>query len=701
MPAKKIMPDTVYSLGAFGNKKEVSKRELAAMKIYLTYDFGYSVNDALEKQNIFSDGFFFSVMDSAFGKGLVDKYFPLLKGDFEKRMACNRRSEMYRHPAGKLNIEDELKVYAADFYTQYQRVKESKREIDASLLKDCISLCGMHRYFRPRDVKLLAKVFIRDRKMEVDPTFEKRNFALFGARSNADVFGEAFMELAAQAVLAGASFAQDNGYHTTTEEAYGVISRRALDVIGSKFPDVIEKKKLNEIKEHFRSALGLSKEDLVQAARAVMTFQKMIKDVDTSVLIDNFIAKKMYQNQVDQLLVKVVKDSNVCSVTGAMDALELHCYLESIGKVESFLSVPEKVYEQEELFKRNPDLLIKNYQVKMASVSKKQVGNTLSLKKVWDFQASDKGWGKIASKFSLEKDLDQAQRFALLRRMSKKESKQVEKYSRALLLEDSLTLIQDLLHKQDLKKISVSFNKLATGNDNNNEFDTGALAEILNTMEEGKELACYTQNGEMFYRIILLSKEGKEEFPTFAQAKKNGYLTSLVEKKLIALNRGNRIDDEYKERLVHALLKKEGGKEAEKIIAAEQEGKFYTRHKEERIVKWREGKLKNAKDGLLAQFNINETQQVVARYGKNKEMARDAFYTMEPGTRSELCYLENGDPYYIHLIAKKMDQEKLSQVREALHRNLSLESRGALYEEILSYIVENKMLVMTRLKKGA
>jgi hypothetical protein len=701
MPASAGIPDTIYTLGVNGNKKEVSKRRLEAMKTYLSYDFGYSVNDALEKQNIFSDGFFFTVMDSSFGKGLVEKYFPLLKTDFEKRMIHNRRTEMYRHPSGKLNIENELKVYAADFYAQYQKVKDSKREIDADLLNDCISLCGMHRYFRPRDVKLLSKVFIRDRKMEVDPTFERRNYALFGARSNEDVFGKAFMELATQAVLAGAAFAEENGYHTTTEEADGVISRRALDVIGAKFHDVTDKKDLMQIKERFRNALGLSKEELVEAARAAMTFQKMIKDVDTSVLIDSFTAKKMYSNQVDQLLVKMVQDCGIRTVKGPMDALELHCYLECIGKVESFLSVPEKVYEEKELFSRNPNLLIKNFQVKIASVSKKQVGNTLSLKKVWDFQASEKGWKKIAAKYSLDKDLDQSKRFSYLRGISKKRSREIENFSRNLLLEDSLSLIKESLHKQELKKMVISHNKLGGISSEENEFDTGVLAEIFDTMEEGGELACYTQDKEMFFRIFLLKKSEKEEFPTFVQAKQNGYMTSLVERKLKALNRGNKIDEDSRERLVHALLRKEGKEMAEAIIATEEEGKLYVGHKEDRIAKWREGKFQNSVEELLKQFNMYEMREVVARYGKNKEMALDEFYAMENGTQSEVNYLKNGDPYYIHLIAKKLNEEKLSQVREALHRNLSLESRRALYEEILSYIVENKMLEMKRLTKGA
>lgn len=692
-------PDTVYITGTPGKQKRISKQKIEGMKTYLSYDFGYDMNDALEKQNIFSDGFFFTLMDSSFGRGLVDIYFPLLKDDFEKRMAINRKTEMYRHPMGKLNIEDEVKRYANDFYVQYQKVKDKKREIDASLLKDCIFLCSKHRYFRPRDIKLLTKLFIRDRKIEEDPTVEKRNYALFGAKSNTDIFGEAFMELAAQSVLVAAAYAEENGYYTSSEEAHGVITRRALDVIGEKFKKVTEKKELTSLKEKFRDSLGLSEQELIEAARAVITFQKMIKDVDTTILIDNFTAQKLYGNQVDQLLVKVMKTADLSTVKNSIDALELHTYLEAIGKTEGFLSVPERVYEQKELFERNPNLLMKNYQVKAAKITKTDVASTLSLKKVWDFQVSDKGWADIRKKFYLDELSEKEKRFSFLRSLDKKKEKEIESYSRRLLLEMLPEQIEITLKKRPLRKMDICYNKAVSTGGPYKDFDIEALAKKFDGMKEGERLSCYSQNGEDYFYFVLLKKTAKEQFPTLAQARKNGYLTALVEQKLKVLNHGKEVNDDNREKLVRALLKKEAGEVAIQIIAAQEQGKCYTKYKEDRIRKWKEGVIKNSTDPILSQFNIEEKQEIIDRSGNNKQIAKEEFFLMQEGDSSDICYLGDGEPYYISFIARKLDKEKLSQVKDTLAKSISLESRDVIYKEILSEIIENKQLVIERLKK--
>ena len=192
MPVGREVKETIYEVGNKNYTKKVTKRQIEAMKVYLSYDFGYDWNDSLDRHNIFADGFFIDLLDSSFGRSLAEKYFSLVKEDFAERVGVHKRFRFYRHPSGNFDLETELKMYARDLYAQYAKVASKDKEVDVSLLHDYMGLANEHRRFRPRDIKRLTTLFIRDRKIGADPTVQRRNFAIFQARSNEEFFWNSF-----------------------------------------------------------------------------------------------------------------------------------------------------------------------------------------------------------------------------------------------------------------------------------------------------------------------------------------------------------------------------------------------------------------------------------------------------------------------------------------------------------------------------
>lgn len=701
VPVAKERPDVLYKVGSKGKERAFSKQKLESLKTYLTYDLGYDFNDALERQNIFADGFLLDLCDSSLGKGLIQEYFPLIKEDFAKKVAAHRKTRLYTHPSGKYSLEDELKTYAKDLYENYSLVQQKDREVDASLFQDYLALAGAQRYFRPRDSKLLTSIFLRDRKIGNDPTLDRRNFALFGTKSNGDMFGEAYIELVAQVVLAGEMFAKEHGYKTTYEEAKGVITRRALDNLGAKFKEIDSKEEMVGLKERFRSALGLAEEDLVGAARSIMTVQKMIKDVDATVVLDRVSAAKLYGDHVETLLVKLVQDSGRRLVKNPNDALELHAYLSAIGNTEKFLGVPKELYSKEEIYKNAEDLLVETYQLKLSRVSKDQVGASVSLKKVWDFQTGDAGWKAVSKEFTFDENLAGEERFAFLQKLPKEQASLIEKFSREKIVEASPKLIKEALLKQQFDKVDFVYNSNVVSGQLGEHFDEKRFVKLLSGMTEDEEVPCYTQDEETYYRVYLWKAGEKRQMPLFAEAKKNGYLAALIDKKLVALNNGKTFSQENRDKLLVRLLNKEAGAEvSELIVKAEEEGKVYTRHMEERIALYQDESFVKAEDPVLAQFNIYEENEVIARTGKNREIAKEEFFEMQEGETSSIYFLNNGTPYYIDLITSKVDEEKLSKITKAISTKLSKEARTTLYNELLSYIENNNMLVKTRFSGG-
>ena len=254
-----------------------------------------------------------------------------------------------------------------------------------------------------------------------------------------------------------------------------------------------------------------------------------------------------------------------------------------------------------------------------------------------------------------------------------------------------------------MKKVSFPFNELISSGVFYDGFNEKELASLLEEKKEGEELAFYTQDNERFYRIYLIKKPAGIEFSSFRLAKTKGYLKALVDAKLEKMYKGKAISEDRKIALRKRLLKKEAGEViAKKIIEAEKDGIAYSAHMEKRLKEFK-GKEQEEIEcpELLKQFSIYQGNEIVNRKDKSQEMAKEEFFAMEKGDVSSIYHLNNAMPYYIHFIAKKIDEEKLKKYEDLVHKEIAKEGRDRLFDQLVSYIEENAMIEMSRFEKGA
>lgn len=702
--AQSALPqEVVYRVGAKGHEKVVTKRQIEAMKTYLSYDMGYGFNDSLDRQNIFADGFFLELISSSFGRKLIEGYFSLIEEGFTKRVALHRKDRMYRHPSGKFKLEDIMQRYAKSMHDGYKKVQDPLQVVSEGLMMDFIDLALLQREFKPSDMQKLALLSVRDKKLGHDPVIDQMNFALFHTKSNAEMFGEAFMELMAQGVLEGARFARDHGYSTLYEEAEGVIMRRALSHLTKKYPMVEKKEELERLKDRYEAGLGIARRDLVETAMALLTFQKMMKDVDNSVILDSMACQKLFSDKVDTLLVAKVQDSPNMAIAGVQDALELQCYLECIGKPSGFLQVPKSCYEKKVLFENAADLISSEYVLKLAACTREQMYRSMSQKNIWGFQTSDKGWGLLSEKFSFDKGMEMGKRFAYLRALDAKIQDEVDLFSREKMVEERPDLAAKTLAKAELKRAEISLHAKVSSNQFGEGFDEKALLSKIEGLNEGQELSCYTQDNQMYFRVLVVKKPGGDEqnFPSFRQAKDKGYLRLLVDKKLNALTKGKEVSEPAKEALMHRLIKKEAGPIiAKEIIDAEKAKLFYLGHQKKRLEAWKSEEESFVTDDLLKQFSVGVSSEVIAREGENKHLSQEEFFHLQKGDISSYHTIGRGSVYYVQLIEKQVDKNKLQTLSKKLYRELADEARGAMYSALAAHIKNNKMIEYSRFNEG-
>jgi len=694
VPQGRELQDQVFVAGKGEVKREVKKRQIDAMKAYLKFDLGYGFSKVLERQNIFANGFFIRLLDSSFGRGLADEYFSKVEGDFAKQVKKHRRQRLYRHDSGATPTEDVMKKYAPDYYESYAKVADKKRVIDASLLQDMISLMAHQQEFTPRNLQMLTTIYMQDILHLDDPAIERRNFAMFQARDNEDVFGNAFMELFAQAIIEGAAFAKEKGFNVSYEEAQGVVYRRARDVLAAQYYD-LEDEHFDKVFKNLEGCMGLSKKEIVKAAQAIMVFEKMFTCSDNALVYDRFAFPKLFGDKVVLLDASVVEESRAMVVTSVKEALELDLYLSSIGEASEFLQVPEKCFEMEKIQKETPILFTESYVLKVARRTLEDIGKEYSIKKVWSYQTSDEGWKALCEKFSFAEDLSKDERFDLLQTQEAGKKLAVDKFSREKMAASDIALIEKTLEKQPLTKGVLQYNSKVSTKNFGLDFDEAKLIEKLNALEEGEEISCYTQDQKQFFRFVLVKKSEGPKLSTFAQAKKAGILTQMIEDSLEAQARGE-ISESMRGKLYYRMLQGRAGKAvAEEIKKCEEEKKLYEDHMMKRLNAAKSGKVFHSDDSHLSIFNLVQSRHTIDKKGQDKDLAKDSFFKLAVGDVSNIEY-NKGIPFFITVKKRKINEGNLKTMRKRLTQEMEKEARKNVYQALLSHFVSNEMLISER-----
>lgn len=694
-PERPQNPDIFYKVGSKSVRRKLSKRQIESMKTFLSYDLGYGFNEVLNRQNIFADGFFLELVSSSLGKALAKKHFDLLKGDFSAKLEKNKRYKLYRHPSGKLNLEDKLEAFSPEIYEGYRKLIEKKSEVTPELLCVALDLANAQRAFTPKDMKTIVRVFMREPSVGHDQAVERKNFALFQAQNNEDLFGGAFMELFAQVMIEGGAFAKEQGFGVSYEEAEGIIMRRARDLIETKFSNIEAKDELVKLVDRYERELGLQRKDLVKAAQSVLSFQRLIKNVDNALLVDKMGLSKMFEDKVETLVVDVVKESSARDVSTVDDALELDLYLASVGDQETFLAVPEKAYCEQDLQEKAPMLFSENTVVKYAAVSKSELSKSVPIKKVWDFETSDAGWALVSEKFSLKSDQSSDARFKVLRALPEEKQKAIDSYAKEQLVSMDLSFVSKALEKKDLEKFTIHYNKEFPIRAFGKGIELAQLMSDLENVKEGEGLDFYTQDNEHYFKFVVVKKsEGKTRL-SFKAAKESGFLAHMVEQKVKEAFGKEEISKKDKEK----FLSNRAGKDVlDTLLEREKKQQYYDDHQKERLSLIKEGKLALSDDSILSEFNWEVLPEKVARTSNRRRYAKEEFFKMKEGEQSDLHYA-NGRLFYIVLKERKVNKANLKTFSKKVKEELVKEARKGLFDQLYAHIVGNELIELSRFEE--
>lgn len=441
------------------------------------------------------------LMLSGLGQMLAEHHFDLIKPELEMRWKRAKHYSPYVHPYNPaISSKNIWAQFCPQILVLLDELKSAPEEFSKEQLPLLFELYAAQAEFPPAYL-LQMLYYNQGQQTRQDPGLPQANVALFGFQSVSDWFGEKFAEEVGKFILNGACIAREEGYKVTKEEAQVDLYTnvyRGLKAYGQgNNPTNEEAQKFygNQLR-----AIGLDENMATTLWREVLTFRRMLNEVGNAVFVDS-LAYNQFKSYAKPAL-------QICKYTlprelqfeNFREMIKFQHYMEIVAAGD-FVDLPKELNRAEQVMDSYPELVYKEFEIEVASISKEEAAAEVGLKETWKWEgehfadlkkefpalASCKS-EKIDDRMNALDQLDEATRF------------KVDQFARRAIIEADPSRVHEALGSVQGEKQLV---KVALGK-NSSPFSGAHFLALLEI--EDPTLASYTVDGEIFYSIKVLSK---------------------------------------------------------------------------------------------------------------------------------------------------------------------------------------------------
>lgn len=218
---------------------------------------------------------------------------------------------------------------------------------------------------------------------------------------------------------------------------------------------------------------------------------------------------------------------------------KLQVYLEAISSKKYFqehpLYPPTEFLSLEEIEKKAPDLVHRDYVLQYAEVDKKKAASHIGLKETWNWQLEDAGWKWLQQQYtSLAKShaATKDDRFVALEQLDGKERTEIDRASREQILAQNSEKLKELLESAEKKTVSVSVTKSGLDLPFQGLQNPPAFVSLLEKAGLQEKIEMYTEDQQHYYSFCVLERSSSKAVKTFSEANSAGSLRRMLDKKL-------------------------------------------------------------------------------------------------------------------------------------------------------------------------
>jgi hypothetical protein len=712
----------------------ITSQKIERMVTFLSSSQMDLKDDQIGTVNLLNDG----VLENSFlkvglGKLLAEQVVTELEKDLDKSIEKASHFQGYRHSFASFITSESIWL---QFAPESEKIAESltRRASSLSSLKkfELLSQAYLQHQMVPSNFirKVIAYQAQQMTQSEEDPALPYADVSLLGLHSAKDFLGENYIRAASQVVINGAAYARKRGYKVSSQEARESLVANAKQAAQMVSQDLSAETNFYQIFLSQARNLGMTEMECIDLWKDITLFKKIFQEATDAIVVN----PENLPEPKEQALVEKYSLPSQLQFKDFNSFMKLQVYINAVSAKkrtkENLLLLPTEILSLEEIEKKSPDLVEKDYVLEYSEVDSKKIASKIGLKETWGWQTQDDGWRVLQNQFAKQINSSaktKEERFAALEALPLKQRAEIDKFSREqILAKDHKRIQNDLeLAEPEIKSIALSpsgFELPFKG-----ITDMSSLVSLLENAPlkgEGssassseEQLSFFTGDNQHYYKISVIERSSVKKVRTFAQAESSGALRRMLDKKLASAYLEVRKKDplpytkkeggwkalaEVKEKVgfatyspllkeIVAKYKEVYNKEPSKEEIASSE--FYARnwmlsYMQNSLAKVKEEGLRPLEDPLLDQWTLVQKKEALIK--KEHQAIQNVLF--EENTWSSLLSLSSGNLCFFKVL-QKMDPAPFSDAElEKVTTPLKRESEKKLFESLFAEIKEKSLI---------
>ncbi len=438
--------------------------------------------------------------------------------DLQTRLQKEKHYVPYTHPYSRQISADSIwSLFAPDVKEKLALLQSTEDTSSIEGFQARIDLYLAERRFPPQMLANMLRYQERDtaNHLPADPKLMRGDVSLFGYHQLEEWFGAQFIEKVAKVIMETAAIARERGYKVSRDEITSEIlykSQKTYEALSERMN--LPMQDGSALLQVFMRQAGFEEADLMKIYEEIVLFKRLLHDVGNSVIVDTLPLEDFYAYAGESVTVEVTQLPQPLRFASSDDLKEFEIYLAALAGEQDSLLLPTE-------FSPAPELVGKRYRLYVGQVKKSSLQAKVSVKETWKWE--EQNWERLQEEFAQLRV--EGEPLAILEAMEPKKRARIDGFVRHRIAETHPEWIEEALIAAQMEEkeifLSVGSKAFLSGVD-----DVEAFKAAIDAQDE---LVGFTQDEEHFYRILVFERT-EDEVLTFAEAKKEGVITTLAKR---------------------------------------------------------------------------------------------------------------------------------------------------------------------------
>jgi len=454
---------------------------------------------------------------SGLGKVLAEHVFTDLEEELEQRWNRAKNYVPYQHPyAPHISAKHVWTQFSPNILAAIEKLKAHTGNFTrdhVGVLFDCYA--AQAAFPPPLLHQMLSYRQQQSEGVRPDPGLQGANVSLFGFQTVEDWFGVKFVEEMAKFILNASCVAREEGYIVSFEEARMSLFTNVAN--GMKLLNNGNMPEMEDIQGVYAMQIhgtGLSEEEAVALWQRILAFDRMFQEVGQSVFLDSLALDQFKRDATHAATVIQYRLPESLRFSTFREMLKFQRYKEIVSDAD-LLSLPQTFKDPKEVMDLHPDLVYKQIEVDLASISKEEVAARVPLKETWEWEADPRNFAYLEGAFPQLVSHASAtfdERIQALDSLEPKLRFQVDQMARLALVDAHPEWVEEELSNEEVNRVLLK----VCLEDRENPLSGSHFLALIES--DDSSLSCYSVNGQEYFRVVVLDKQAGWNLFTYEEA---------------------------------------------------------------------------------------------------------------------------------------------------------------------------------------